>query len=59
MCYKWYFKRNASVSYSKKCFEKGIEILLKIEFVMQPAIDNEDTDELIKLKTCMDFKHSF
>lgn len=39
------------MSYSKKCFEKGIEILLKVEFVMQPAIDNEDTDELKKLKT--------
>lgn len=44
---------------SKKYFEKGIEILLKVEFVMQPAIDNEDPDELKKLKTCVDFKHFF
>ena len=39
------------MSCSKKCFEEDIEILLKVEFVMQPAIDNEDTDELKKLKT--------
>lgn len=60
MAYKWYFKRNASVSCGKRCFDKGIEIQLKVELVMQPAIDNEDTNELKKFENiCMDFKHSF
>lgn len=35
----------------KRCFAKGIEMQLKVELVMQPAIDNEDTNELKKLKT--------
>lgn len=60
MAYKWYFKRNASVSCGKRCFEEGIEIQLKVELVTQPAIDNEDTNELKKIENiCMDFKHSF
>lgn len=44
----------------KRCFDKGIEIQLKVELVTQPAIDNEDTNELKKIENiCMDFKHSF
>lgn len=40
------------MSCSKKCFEKGSEIGLKVKFVMQPEIDSEDRAELKKLKTC-------
>lgn len=32
------------MSCSKRCFEKGIEMQLKAELIMQPAIDNEDTN---------------
>lgn len=34
-----------------KYFENAIEVLLKVEFVTQPAIDTEGTDELNLLKT--------
>lgn len=48
------------MSCGKRCFEEGIEIQLKVELVTQPAIDNEDTNELKKTENiCMDFKHSF
>lgn len=48
------------MSCSKKYFEKGIEILLKVQFVMRSAMDNEDTGELKKTENiCVHFKHSF
>lgn len=44
----------------ERCFARGIEMQLKVELVMQPAIDNEDTNELKKIENiCRDFRHCF
>lgn len=46
------------MSCGKRCFEKGIEMQLKVELVVQPALDNEDRSELKKTENiCVDCRH--